>query len=159
MCLQAAGLEADASAQFHQILEFDEMVWPVYCWLCVNYALRGMLQDAVAYADKAYALAPWHTEAIGALAGLLVRTGDTRHADELLQKLRTGQAYAAPIGFLIFHLLCGDIEAAANWAEKAIEQRHLLILFYLCAPLAKPLRTSRRWPALASMVNLPETIA
>jgi hypothetical protein len=49
-----------------------------------------------------------------------------------------------------------EIDVAADWAEKAIAQRHPMITLYLRLPLAAALRASPRWSALAQMMNLPD---
>jgi hypothetical protein len=41
-------------------------------------------------------------------------------------------------------------------AEKAIEQREPAVIYFLLLPIAKDLRRSSRWPALAKMMNLPD---
>jgi len=53
------------------------------------------------------------------------------------------------------HLVRADIDQAVYWTEKAIEQRHPAVMFYLNAH-AQALRGHPRWPALASMMNLPQ---
>jgi TPR repeat protein len=63
-----------------------------------------------------------------------------------------GKAYGAPLGLCYFHFLCGEIDRAADWLEKAIEQRHpaaavIASIFF---------RSTSRWPALAKLMNLPE---
>jgi hypothetical protein len=85
-----------------------------------------------------------------------VLSGDTGRAEALLAKLRPGEAYGAPRAFAVFHILCGAVEKAADWTEKAIEQRDPLMMLFLRYPIAKALRSSARWPALAKMMNLPE---
>jgi hypothetical protein len=99
-------------------------------------------------------LSPWNTEAIGGLAGLLLRAGDRSRAAGLLGKLGDGQAYGAPIGFANCYLLSGEPERAADWIEKAIEQRHPLVGLYLRTTLFKALREGQRWSALAKRINL-----
>lgn len=69
--------------------------------------------------------------------------------------LGDGTAFGAPFGFVYYHLVCSEFEQAAAWAEKAIEQREPWAIFLLMPPLAKDLRRSSRWPALAKMMNLP----
>ncbi len=46
---------------------------------------------------------------------------------------------------------------AAEWAEKAIEQRDPNIIPATCGPNRKFFRSAGRWPALARGLNLPET--
>ncbi len=55
----------------------------------------------------------------------------------------------------VFHAMCGDTDAAADWFEKAIEQRDPSVVGYLRTPLMKQLQSSPRWPALAKQMNLP----
>jgi len=155
-CLRAAGREEDAITAFNEVLELDENSWLALTGLASIHFSRGMLAQAVAFAERAYSLAPWSPGVLGLLAGLLVRTGDTSRAEGLLQKLRPGQAFGTPYGFACFHLICGEIDAAGDWIEKAIGQRHLMAISVLRSPLCKDLRSSSRWPALMRMMNLPE---
>src|SRR5688572_21295468 len=64
-------------------------------------------------------------------------------------------AFGAPLGFVVFHLVCGEPRLAADWVEKSIEQRYPGILFFVNLPFGKVLRASPRWPALARRMNLP----
>jgi tetratricopeptide (TPR) repeat protein len=154
-CLRAAGREEDAIKVCYETLELDEKSWLALFGLAVSHVARGMLTEALAFAERAYTLAPRSPAALGLLAGLLVRTGDGNRAEGLLDKLRPGQAYGAPLGFAYFHLICGEIDAAVDWVEKVIDQRHLGV-FVLRGPVYKALRSSPRWPALMRMMNLPE---
>jgi hypothetical protein len=78
-----------------------------------------------------------------------------RRADRLALKLQPDDGYVDPIGSAIYHLLSGDLDAAADWTQKAIDQRHPAVFFFVHVT-AKALRSSPRWPALASMMNLRE---
>jgi len=156
-CLLAVGRDAEAEMEFRQILELDENFTPARLNMIMIHALRGELVEALAYAEKAYAAAPAVPHAIGLLAGVLALSGDTGRAEALLEKLRPGRAYGAPRGLAIFHLICGEVEKAADWTEKAIEQRDPLMNVILRLPVGKALRSSARWPGLAKMMNLPET--
>ena len=73
----------------------------------------------------------------------------------MLETLGDGAAFGAPFGFVYCHLVCSEIEQAADWAEKAIERREPWAVFLATLALAKDLRRSSRWPALAKMMNLP----
>jgi hypothetical protein len=80
---------------------------------------------------------------------------DANRAEAVLEKLGHGTDYGAPFGFVYYYLVCSEIRQAADWAEKAIEQRDPTVRF-LALPLAKVLRRSSRWAALAKMMNLPQ---
>jgi serine/threonine-protein kinase len=156
LSLQTGGEYVDAATELHQVLDLDQSFFPACVHLSANYEARGMHADALAYAERAYALAPWYKEGIGVLGGLLARAGDRSRAEDLAEALRPGQAYGAPRAIAMFHLLCSEIDASADWIEKALEQRDVLVMETITAfPFAKALRSSSRWPKLARMMNLP----
>jgi hypothetical protein len=57
---------------------------------------------------------------------------------------------------MYFHAMCGEPDQAADWAEKAIEQRHPMVPALLRTYSGKVLRSSPRWPSLLRILNLPE---
>ncbi len=118
---------------------------------------KAPLPEALAFAEKGVRLAPWNPKTAGVLAGLLVRSGDRARVAEIIGGLGDGRANSAPVAFAIFHLLCGEVEKAAEWTERALEQKHPLVSMLLLAPPWKPLlQTSSHWPKLAKVMNLPE---
>jgi tetratricopeptide (TPR) repeat protein len=158
-CLQADNRFDEAEIEFRKGLELVSNHAGFYSGLGLNYALRGMYPEALACAEKSYSLAPYYMAAIGLLAGLLVRTVDKKRAGELLQKLGYGEAYGVPNAFVAYHLLCGEVEKAVDWVEKAIEQRQPSIAMFTVHPMMKVLQSSSRWPALMKRLNLPEVPA
>jgi hypothetical protein len=120
------------------------------------YLERGALDESAHAAEKAHSLAPWSLPAAGQLAGVLARTGDTSGATAVLRGLGDGTAYGALLGFVGYYLTCSEIGLAADYAEKAIAQRQPMVTLYMRLPLAKELRASPRWPALAKMMNLSD---
>ena len=88
---------------------------------------------------------------------MLDRNGDQPRASQVLQQLGDGRAHGAPCGFAIYHCLRSEFEQAAEWTQKAIEQKHQMVSMLLLSPPYGPmLRSTSRWPALARMMNLPE---
>jgi len=157
-CLQVAGMPARAATEFRRVLALDENFWIAAYGLSVVCVLSGMLPEALHYAEKAYALAPWAPYTIGTLAGVLKMQGDARRAEEILGKLGDGSSYGAPIGFLIFHLLRAEPDKAADWAEKAIEQRHPQMPSNLRL-FDSIWRSSPRWAGVARQMNLRDMVA
>ena len=144
----------DAATQLSRILELDERFWQTYLILTLVHAWQGKFVEALPIAEKGYALAPWNSNIVGTFAAILRRTGDVTRADEVLQPLRNApEAYAVPRGMFVFHILCDEIDQAAVWLEKAIEQRDPTI-----PASSGRLRSSARWPALAKMMNMPEGV-
>jgi hypothetical protein len=106
--------------------------------------------------EKAYAATPLVPYAIGGMAGVLSRTGDTARAEELIQKLQPGVAFGAPRALAIYYWIRGDLEAMADWIEKAIDQRDPAILAMLRQWYGRELRSTPRWATLMRKMNLPE---
>jgi TolB-like protein/predicted Ser/Thr protein kinase len=159
-CLMSAELYDRAIEEARKGLEIDENVWIPYQTLIPSYLIKNMVAEALAAAEKAYQLAPWHPRVIGLLAGILARAGERARAKTLIDNINnTPGRFVAPSGMVLYHLICSEVEAAADWFEKAIEQRDPILLPWLRLPLTKPLRESPRWPRIAAMMNLPETMS
>jgi Tfp pilus assembly protein PilF len=158
-CRIGAGQDADAARELQRILELDENYYMAHVLLSAVQYQRGELAEALASAEKAHSLAPWHPGVCGALAGFLRLTADSKRAQAILAKLGDGTAYGTPFGLFYYHLVCSEFDQAADWAEKAIEQRAPPILIDLRSPAAEALRRSARWPKLAKMMNLPVTLS
>ena len=154
--LHIAGEDAQAAAECHRILEIDGSYFMASWILALIHLDGGNLVESTLAADKAHSLAPWSLPVAGQLAGLLNRTGDASRSTAVLRELGNGTAYGAPLGFVGYYLTCSDIDMAANWAEKAIAQRQPMVTLYMRLPIAKELRASPRWLALAQRMNLPD---
>jgi eukaryotic-like serine/threonine-protein kinase len=149
--LRNAGRLEDAEAELRKILEIDENFPLAVSTLGAICAQQGRFEEALTLTERAYALTPWRHPVIGQLAALLVRAGARSRADALLEMLGAGKEYGAPTGLAVFHAVCGDLDRAAEWAERAIEERYPRLV-----PILGPLlRSSPRWPALAKLMNLP----
>jgi serine/threonine-protein kinase len=155
-CLQIAGKDEQATAEFRQALDLDENFLLATYGLSLNYALRGMLAEAIVLAEKAYAAASWSANTAGVLAGILALSGNTKRAEEILQIFRDRQTYEVPGGLFLFHVLCSEMDKALDWGAKAIEQRDPRMPIFLRF-FEKPLRRSCHWQTLAKMINLPQT--
>lgn len=158
LALMIAGRGAAAADECRRILELDENYHLGHFYLSFACLQQGQIEKALASAEKAHSLAPWARAGTGSFAGLLKLAGDTTRAETVLETLGDGTAPGSPIGFMHYHLIGSEIEQAVGWAEKAVEQREPAIIYFLLHPLAKPLRQSARWPAVAKMMNLPVTL-
>ncbi len=159
MCRCLAGRYEEAVAGLLQTQELDGN-FPGACgWLGFCYVSRGLFAEALPCAEKWHQLLPGHLDAIGFLAGLLERVGQGKRAQELLQHRLPEEAPGVAVGRFHFHLVNGNIGEAADWLEKAVGERNPGIVYYVRSPMAKALRESPRWPALAKMMNLPESVS
>jgi serine/threonine-protein kinase len=158
-CFLAVGRLEDAALELRECIRFDPNLPFAYYVLALVQASQGLFADAAASIERTASFARWPV-ALGFWAGLLAKKGDAQQSAELLREVGDGEAYGAPVGLALLYLLSGEIDRAADWVQKAIEQRHsLLMMLVIATPLAKPLRSSPRWPALAKMMRLPESAA
>jgi tetratricopeptide (TPR) repeat protein len=153
--LQAVGRDKDAYQQLLKVLELDANLVVARVSVAHLHADWGQLPEAVAAARQAYASGPWYPDAVATLAALLRRNGDEAESRVLFESLGDGERADDVRPRAIYHLLCGDLDEAADYLEKGIALRDNSTMYYLRFVIAKPLRASARWPAIARMLNLP----
>ena len=155
MCLTAAGRIAEGEVKFRELRNFH----PTFVVPCIGLASlslsQGRLEEALQNAETAYAVAPPSPQVMGALGGLLARVGEVERAEELRKRLSSLTDYQTTLGSLFFYTFSGDLDRAAEWCEKAIEERSPSLTLGLEGPVLHPLRTSSHWPRLAKLMNLP----
>jgi serine/threonine protein kinase len=133
----------------------DPTVGPAHGYLALYHLMRGDLDQALTHTRKAYAGSPTVPNAIGGMADLLARTGDTAGAEALIQKVQS-DAFGAPRALAIYHWMRGDLNAMADWMEKAIDQHDSTMLSMLRQWYGRELRNTPRWAPLMRKMNLPE---
>ncbi len=153
MYLLGAGDPA-GEALMLSILELNEHFWIPMLWLSAFYQSRGRTQQALTFAESAYALVPG---AIGQVAGVLKRSGERTRAEALRALLGSGDAYGAPAQLLAYHMACDELDMAAGWLEKAIEQRDTRAPWLMPHLFGPVFTASPHWPRLARMMNLPNS--
>jgi tetratricopeptide (TPR) repeat protein len=158
--LHAAGQDDRAIAEGEKLLATGPSRWNVYLALGRIYAFRGQLPEALAAAGKAYELASWNVRVMALWAGVLFQSGDRDRSAEIVAKMRasSADAYGTPMALAVFHAMCGETDAAADWFERAIAQRDPSVVGYLRTPVMQILRSSPRWPAIAKQMNLPDAV-
>ena len=152
--LQGAGRYDEAIEQLRKVLEFDENLVVARVTLALLIADRGDLGQALIEARRAYEAAPWYPDATAILAGLLHQSGEANEAERLIAAMRAGPGLECHTR-AVYHLLCGEIDQGADWAEKALAERDYVMMFYLRFAVSKGLRASSRWSRIAKMMNLP----
>ncbi len=116
------------------------------------YFALGRVAEAAAAAEKAHRNFPQHSMPTGFLAACLVRLGEKERAEALVQEM--GDTPNPLWGRAWFHLLCSEVDAAAGWYEKMIENRDVFAGIYANSPYTQELRASRHWDKLARMMSL-----
>ena len=153
--LHAASRYEEAEAEIRRALELNpNLIFAYHCTLG-RYLARGLEEEELASAERFHSLAPRNPIAAGYLAGMLTRMGNPARGREIFRQIASGQEFAQPLGLAVYHLLISDVETAADWMARAIEQR-VTQAALLLIPIYAVLRSSPRWPALAKMMNLEE---
>jgi tetratricopeptide (TPR) repeat protein len=150
----AAGKPVEAARELYRVLELDPNCHQAYYYLAGIQASRGLYIKAYSCARKAWALAPLAPLNIALRAASLKSMGRGGAARKLLAGLASEDACQVPMARSVYHLICSEMDEAADWAEKAIAQREPTIVGFLRSPVAKDLRASPRWAAIARMTNL-----
>jgi TolB-like protein/Tfp pilus assembly protein PilF len=153
--LFASGRSLEGETAARQALELDPNLWLAYLWRGSHHATHARLAEACADLERAYALAPWNVCVIGLLAGVLAVSGDRPRAEALLSGLGDGAAFGAPVGFTLYHGALEEIDLAAEWYARAVEQRDTRAPWILAHLLGERLTSSPRWPVLRRMMKLP----
>jgi TolB-like protein/Tfp pilus assembly protein PilF len=151
--LLGASRDEEALEQLKKVVELDPNQVVALVSMAMIYADKGDLPEALKIARRAYAIGPWSPDTIGVLAGLTRRNGEEVESS-LAKALGSGEAIGDARAHTLFHLLCGEIDEGADWAEKAIEERDCSMMVYLRYVVSKRLRASHRWPKIAKMINL-----
>ncbi len=88
----------------------------------------------------------------GCLHGIV---GDRRRAEELQKLLiKSSRGYLPPIAVAWIHLGLGEPELCLDWLEKAVQERHPLIVEFQPKALYDGLRSYPRFQALLSTMCL-----
>jgi serine/threonine-protein kinase len=155
----ASGRFAEAEARQKQVLELDPNYWLPYGWLGSQYLAEGRVAEALEVLDRAHSLAGWNPALAGWHAGVLDLTGDKARAQAVVEKFENGAAFGAPAGLFAYYATIGDVDRAAQWLEKAIEQRDTRCPWIFPNMLGNTIRANPHWPRLAKMMNLPSADA
>ena len=155
VALANVGMFDRATAELEKALELDPRHWVAYRYLADVYLRMGKLGEALLAAETAYDLAPWSPSACAELAAVCRLTGNHQRAEELIQKVRSRPEHWGAFWMCRYHALCGDLDAASDWFDKAIEHRDPFVILSLSDPLLAPLRAHSRWPELMKKMNLP----
>ena len=153
--LACAGTHDRAIEEGLKAVDLDESHFAPHLSLGQAYLATGHLEQSVAAFERAHRAAPEHAIPLGLLAGTLVQLGDTARAAELIRQM--GDDPLPVWGRVLYHLVCGEINAAADWFERMIQHREPFAVVYARAPIVKPLRESSRWRTLGEMMNLRES--
>ena len=154
LALGGAGRYDEADAVLARSREIDPGFFWTYDVLASSYVARDMLAAALPAAEMTFTTAPWYPPGIGVYAGILTRAGHRERGQEIVRSLGPRDRYGVSIGWALFHTTCGDLDSAAEWFARAIDERYSMVGALLHNAICGPLRNSRHWPPLARLMNL-----
>jgi hypothetical protein len=82
----AQGNDDAGEAELRELCALHPNLYQPFYLLSLSQSLRGLHAEVLAAAENAYTLAPWNTGTTGVFAGALMRAGERRRAEELLQE-------------------------------------------------------------------------
>ena len=146
-----------AILELRRVLEFQQEFWLAYFHLGVIYTDRHMVPEAIDALERGLQLAPWFPLIIGLLAGNYVRAGNRTRAETLLTRLANPDlVHICAMGYAVFHVLCGEFEAAAGQWENAIAARDRSAVILAFDPMFERFRAFPGCPALLQKMNLAQ---
>ena len=92
----------------------------------------------------------------GIFASVLARLGEKDRAAALVRE--AGESPNPIWGRVLYHLACSELDQAASWYERMIQQHEPFATIFASDSVLKPLRMSGHWPKLARLMNLPELV-
>jgi tetratricopeptide (TPR) repeat protein len=149
-----AARPADAIREALRATELEPHYFVAHQLLGESYLAAGARDDAIAAFERAHRYAPWNAMPTGLLGAAVWMAGDRTRAAGLLAEM---QRPTPSWGRVWYHLYTGELEEAANWYERVIDERDPFALVYAAAPQLAPLRAHHRWPAIARLMNLPQS--
>jgi serine/threonine-protein kinase len=149
--LDGLGLVDESRAAYGKMVAIAPQFWWGWVQLGMQHAIHGRNNEARECAEKAMSIFPGSPMVIGLMAAALGSAGETVRAEELLAQLPEGSDGFAEMR-TYFHLACGEIDAALEWAGKAVDNP----IFFSGVIRANQLifRKCAAWPALLEKMNL-----
>jgi serine/threonine-protein kinase len=147
-----AGLHERALVEAEKARDLDESHWLPHYILGEAHLAAGRLDEAIVETSRAHTILPVQAMPAGLLAAALSRSGDKAGAARVIKEL--GDTPRPLWGRAVYHLVCSEIDEAADWYQKMIEQREGFALVFAKTQYTTELRASKRWPALAAMMKL-----
>jgi tetratricopeptide (TPR) repeat protein len=152
--LESLGRDAEADEVFDDVIATDPNCAPALGFVGRAHALHGRVDQAMACAERCFALLPKHPSAVGFLAGMQRRTGAADRGRSLLDAIDTGRGCGTARAHAEAHLVCGELDAAAGWLSNAVAERDPGVWLTLGGVVGRAVKASEHWPGLASRLKL-----
>jgi TolB-like protein/Tfp pilus assembly protein PilF len=148
-CLFYARRYDESIAQYQTLLEKDPDDRMARVFIPLNYAAKGMYDEALAECEKMGGCR-------GDLAWIYAVAGERQAALDEVSRLET-KKHSSPWGIAVIYAGLNEKEQAFEYLEKAYDQKHKFVLWIKVAPELDPLRDDPRFDDLLRRVGLEPT--
>jgi len=155
LTLAALGRDDEALAAAQRAVAIDPASWIGWREVGILHATNGRPGDALVCAERVMAAAPWSPPSVGLIAGALEALGHADRARLHVDALRADDHNGAA-GLFIYHVVCGDADAAIGCAQRACEQRYTAMIPLAVRPRQRLLRASPRWRGFMESMRLAD---
>jgi tetratricopeptide (TPR) repeat protein len=145
---------AEAIRHFQNAIEMDPNFAISHLYLGQALYLSGRVQEAVKACEQARSITPEVPLIMGPMGCFYAAAGARAKAAQIIAELQA-RTYVSAQAVGTVYLGLGDIDAAIDWWEKAIEQRQMWVIWLKMDPLYDALRASPRFSGLLGKVGLP----
>jgi TolB-like protein/Tfp pilus assembly protein PilF len=139
-----------------QLLELDPTAYWAYLAIGSIYRDQGLLEKAIVAHRRAMEVSGDSPPMMGWLGHTLALSGNTSDARALLERLyrKAAQGYVPPTSLAWIHLGLGEIDAAFEWLNRAVDECDQLLMPIKSYTFLDPIRTDPRFAALLRKMNL-----
>jgi TolB-like protein/Flp pilus assembly protein TadD len=125
-------------------------------WLASGYREKKMFPEALQHFRTACSLAPGNPALLMALGYTLAVSGDHAGAQSILNQLQTmsHNRYVPSLYIAGIYVGLGDKDNAFLFMDRAATEHNDRLIYLAVEPLADPLRTDPRFPALLGRIHL-----
>ena len=153
--IQLYAREYDRSIEtLRETLELDPSFSQGQMILVQAYSANGMHEQAVELAERV-AREDSEVRSLVTLAQSYAEAGRRDDALRILGEVRGSALY--PLGVAYAYAALGELGAAFDWLEKALERRNLTLTWIHAAPSADPIRSDPRFEDVLRRMGLPES--
>lgn len=147
----------DRSIEFNQkSLELDPGFANAVMNLARSYEQEGRYKEADGLLQRIVAVAPNEPVALAMAGHEYAVSGRRSDALRMLSQLQqiAGQRYVPPLYFALIYIGLGDRDKAFDSLNRAYQERSEYLVYLPTEPLADPLRSDPRFPALLKRLGL-----
>ena len=139
-----------------KLLDLDPNYGPAHFLLACCYRNQEQFQQAVTCQRRVVELTGGAAFSLGWLGLPLAQNGDTAAARDILRRLHgmAAEGYVPPSSFALIHLGLGEMDAAFEWLNRAVDECDQFMMPIKTYPFFDPLRSDPRFAALLRKMNL-----